>query len=296
MFLLVFLPPSFKLCILHWGVAGYQCGPCSEGTPVLLCLSAQNGACHAADTKLWKQIGVYVLVGIIKPGKPGGCSPLRCVRPSVVSDPWRPHGLQPTRLLCPWRFFRQKSWSGQPCPPPGDVPHLGTEPRPPSSQAGSLSFELTWKNLQRISSVQFSRSVVSDSLWPHEPQHARPPCPSPTPGAYSNPCPSGRWCHPAISPSVVPFSSAPDPSQHQVLSNASLFACGGHSTGVPASERHHYCVLLLPTFHHLGKLWSNWGLRETKTVIYKPGRPEKRENSISLKTAIKPNTYGPPLH
>ena len=58
-------------------------------------------------------------------------------------------------------------------------------------------------------SVQFSRSVVSDSLQPHESQHARPPCPSPTPGVYSNSCPSSWWCHPAISSSVVPFSSCP---------------------------------------------------------------------------------------
>ena len=58
-----------------------------------------------------------------------------------------------------------------------------------------------------FSSVQFSRSVVSDSLQPHESQHARPPCPSPTPGVYSNPCPSSRWCHPTISSSVIPFSS-----------------------------------------------------------------------------------------
>ena len=61
------------------------------------------------------------------------------------------------------------------------------------------------------SSVQFSRSVVSDSLWPHESQHARPPCPSPTPGAHSNSRPSSRWCHPAISSSAVPFSSCPQP-------------------------------------------------------------------------------------
>ena len=60
-----------------------------------------------------------------------------------------------------------------------------------------------------ISSVQFSHSVVSDSLWPHELQHARPPCPSQTPEVYSVPCPSSRWCHPAISSSVVPFSSCP---------------------------------------------------------------------------------------
>ena len=58
-----------------------------------------------------------------------------------------------------------------------------------------------------ICSVQFSHSVVSDSLWPHESQHTRPPCPSPTPGVHSDSCPSGQWCHPAISSSVVPFSS-----------------------------------------------------------------------------------------
>ena len=56
-------------------------------------------------------------------------------------------------------------------------------------------------------SVQFSRSVMSDSLWPHESQHARPPCPLPTPGVYSNSCPSSQWCHPAISSSAVSFSS-----------------------------------------------------------------------------------------
>ena len=60
-----------------------------------------------------------------------------------------------------------------------------------------------------VSSVQFSCSVVSDPLWPHELQHARPLCPSPTPGVYSNSCPSSRWCHPTISSSVVPSSSCP---------------------------------------------------------------------------------------
>ena len=65
-----------------------------------------------------------------------------------------------------------------------------------------------------FSSIQFSRSVVSDSLWSHELQHARPPCPSRTPGVYSDSCPSNWWCHPAISSSVIPFSSCP-----QCLSN-----------------------------------------------------------------------------
>ena len=68
-------------------------------------------------------------------------------------------------------------------------------------------WELDYK--ESFSSVQFSCSVVSDSLRPHELQHARPPCPSPTPGVHSNSCPSSRWCHPAISSSGIPFSSCP---------------------------------------------------------------------------------------
>ena len=67
-------------------------------------------------------------------------------------------------------------------------------------------------------SVQFSCSAVSNSLWPHGLQHARPPCPSPTPGVYSNSSPLSRWCHPAISSSVVPFSFC---LQHQGLFNES---------------------------------------------------------------------------
>ena len=65
------------------------------------------------------------------------------------------------------------------------------------------------KDGEALSVNQFSRSVVSDSLGPHEPQHTRPPCPSPTPGVCPNSCPSSRWCHPAISSSVIPFSSCP---------------------------------------------------------------------------------------
>ena len=67
----------------------------------------------------------------------------------------------------------------------------------------------SWMSLFFFSSVQFSCSVVSDSLRPHELQHARPPCPLPTPGVHSDSRPSSRWCHPAISSSVVPFSSCP---------------------------------------------------------------------------------------
>ena len=88
----------------------------------------------------------------------------------------------------------------------------------------------------QFSSVQLSCSVLSDSLWPRESQHARPPCPSPTPRVYSNSCPLSRWCHPAISSSVIPFSSCPQslPASGS-FPLSQLFAWVGQSTGVSAS-------------------------------------------------------------
>ena len=87
-----------------------------------------------------------------------------------------------------------------------------------------------------ISSLQFSCSVLSDSLWPHEPQHARPPCPSPTAKVYANPCPLSQWCHAIISSSVVPFSSCPQsfPASGS-FQISQLFTSGGQSIGVSAS-------------------------------------------------------------
>ena len=85
--------------------------------------------------------------------------------------------------------------------------------------------------------IQFSRSVVSDSLRSHESQPARPPCPSPTPGVHSNSRPSSRWCHSAISSSVVPFSSWPQSlPASESFPMSQLFAWGGQSTGVSASS------------------------------------------------------------
>ena len=81
--------------------------------------------------------------------------------------------------------------------------------------------------------VQFSCSVVSDSLRPHELQHPRPPCPSPTPRDHSNSCPSSQWCHPAISSSVIPFSSCPQSlPASESFPMTQLFAWGGQSTAV----------------------------------------------------------------
>ena len=88
----------------------------------------------------------------------------------------------------------------------------------------------------QFSSVQFSRSVVSDSLRPHEPKHTRPPYPSPTAGAHPNPCPSSWWCHPTISSSVIPFSSCPQSFLASGSSQMSqLFTSGGQRIGVSAS-------------------------------------------------------------
>ena len=88
----------------------------------------------------------------------------------------------------------------------------------------------------RFSSVQFSRSVVSDSVWPQGLQHARLPCPSPTPGACSNSCPSTWWCYPTILFSVIPFSSCPQsfPASGSFLMSH-FFTSGGHSIGASAS-------------------------------------------------------------
>ena len=91
-----------------------------------------------------------------------------------------------------------------------------------------------WRVL-KMSSVQFSRSVVSNSLRPHESQHARPPCPSSTPGVHSDSRPSSQWCHPAISSSVVPFSSCPKSlPASKSFPMSQLFTSGGQSTGVSA--------------------------------------------------------------
>ena len=104
-------------------------------------------------------------------------------------------------------------------------------------------------------SVQFSHSVVSDSLWPHEPQHTRPPCPSPTPRVHPNPCPSSRWCHLTISSSVIPFFSCPQssPASGSFPMNQ-LFASGGQSTGVSASTS----VLPVNTQDWSPLGWTGW--------------------------------------
>ena len=117
-----------------------------------------------------------------------------------------------------------------------------------TSQETSLDFFFPFD-----SSIQFSLSVVSDSLRPHGPQHARPPCPSPTPGVHPNSCPLSRWCHPTMSSSVVPFSSCPQsfPASGS-FSNEST--SGDQSIGVSASTS----VLPMNTQDWSPLGWTGW--------------------------------------
>ena len=104
-------------------------------------------------------------------------------------------------------------------------------------------------------SVQFSRSVMSSSLRPHEPQHTRPPCPSPTPGVYPNSCPLSQWCHPTIWSSVISFSSClqsfPASGSFQM---SQFFLSGGQSIGVSASTS----VLPMNTQDWSPLGWTGW--------------------------------------
>ena len=133
-------------------------------------------------------------------------------------------------------FPRQEYRSGLPFPSPGNLPNPGIKPG--SLHCRQILYQLSHQEspLFRFSLVQFSCSVMSDSLWPHELQHARPLCPSPTPRACSNSCPLSRWCHPTISSSVVPFSSYlqlfPASGSFQM---SQFFTSGGQSIGVSAS-------------------------------------------------------------
>ena len=107
----------------------------------------------------------------------------------------------------------------------------------------------------KLSSVEFSHTVVSESLWPHGLQHARLPCPSPTPGACSSSCPSSQWCHPTISSSVVPFSSCPRSfSALGSFQISQLFTLSVQSIGVSASTS--VLPMNIQDWSPLG--WTGW--------------------------------------
>ena len=131
---------------------------------------------------------------------------------------------------------------------------------PPDSIFVCLQVWLIHYNFN-LSSVQFSCSVVSNSLQPHELQHARPPCTSPTLRVHPHPCPSSSWCHPAILFSVVPFSSCPQSfPASQSFPMSQLFASGGQSIGDSASTS----VLPMNTQDWSPLGWTGWISLESK--------------------------------
>ena len=134
--------------------------------------------------------------------------------------------------------------------------------------------------LLKFSSVQFSRSVVSDSLWPHGLQHVRPPCPSPTPRVYSYSCPLSQWWHPTISSSVVPFSSCPQSSPASGSFQMSQpFAWGGQNIGVSASTS--VLPMNIQDWFALG--WTGWISLQSKGLSRISPTPQfKRINSSAL--------------
>ena len=135
-------------------------------------------------------------------------------------------------------FFRQEYWSRLSCPPPGNLPKPRIKPMSLLSPASTGGFFATvWPGkLLLKGSVQFSLSVMCDSLWPRRLQHTRLPCPSPTPGACSNSFPSSQWCHPTISSSVIPLSSCPlsFPASGSLLMSQ-FFTSDGQNIGDSAS-------------------------------------------------------------
>ena len=114
-----------------------------------------------------------------------------------------------------------------------------------------------------ITSVQFSRSVMSNSFRPHGLQHTRPPCPSPTPGVHPDSCPLSRWCHPTISSSVIPFSSCSQSfSASGSFPMSQLFTSGGQSIGVSASKS----VLPMNTQDWSPLEWTGWISLQSKRL------------------------------
>ena len=136
-----------------------------------------------------------------------------------------------------------------------------------------------------ISSVQFSRSVMSDSLQPHESQCARPPCPSPTPGVHLNSRHSSWWCHPAILSSVVPFSSCPQSlSASESFTTSQLLAWGSQSIGVSA-----LASFLPKKFQGWSSEWTGWISLQPKDSQESSPTPQfKSINSSALSLLHSP--------
>ena len=178
-------------------------------------------------------------------------------------------GEMPPWLRCSENILRRKQHLSQ------DLELSGSQLRP---------FKLYY-----LTSVQFSCSVVSNSLWPHEMQHARPPCPSPTPGVPTNPCSLSRWCHPAISSSVIPFSSCLQSfPASESFQTSQLFASGGQSIGDSASTS----VLSMNTQDWSPLGWTGWISLQSKglSIVFSNTTPQKYQ-FFSTQLSLQSNSH-----
>ena len=151
-----------------------------------------------------------------------------------------------------------------------------------------VSFSISYQ----FSSVQFSHSVMSDSLRPHELQHTRPLCPSPTPRVHSDSCPLSQWCHPAISSSVIPFSSCPQSlPTSESFPMSQFFKWGGQSTGVSASasflpEKSQGCS---------PSEWTGWISLQSKGLSRVFSNTTVQKHQVIWEPNCEPTTYWPQI-
>jgi len=174
---------------------------------------------------------------------------------SVVSSSLQPYVLQPARLLCLWDSPGKNTGVGCHFLLQGLILTEGLNQG--LLHCRKIFYCLSHRetlHIQECSSVQFSHSVVFDSLRPHELQHAMPPCPSPTPRVNPNSCPLSKWCHPTISSSIIPFSCPQYFPASGSFPMSQLFTSVGQSIGVSASTS----VLTMNTqdWYPLG--WTGW--------------------------------------
>ena len=172
------------------------------------------------------------------------------------SDSLRPRGLYSS-----WNSPGQKSGMGSCSLLQGIFPIQGSDPGLPHCM--QILYQLSHQG-SPFSSIQFSHSVMSNSLRPHELQHARPPCSSPTPVACSNSCPSSQWCHPTISSSVIPFSSCRQSfPASRPFPMSQFFSSGGQGTGVSASAS--VLPMNVQDWSRLG--WTGWISLQSKGLL-----------------------------